>query len=142
MAKKIDEEDLQSTKSSLAVSEVSHVADNKSFYIFGRKIIEEFKENFNVIVSGRDLMNIYPDLDYHFLVTASLDERVKRKCIQYNGEVNEEEVRKNIIERDTLQDSSGYYKQYDKTIVVDVTDCKAVEDSANKVLKHIYAYVN
>ncbi len=140
--KKIDEEDLQSTKSSLAVSEVSHVADNKSFYIFGRKIIEEFKENFNVIVSGRDLMNIYPDLDYHFLVTASLDERVKRKCIQYNGEVNEEVVRKNIIERDTLQDASGYYKQYDKTIVVDVTDCKTVEDSANKVLKHICTYVN
>lgn len=140
--KKIDEEDLQSTKSSLAVSEVSHVADNKSFYIFGRKIIEEFKENFNVIVSGRDLMNIYPDLDYHFLVTASLDERVKRKCIQYNGEVNEEEVRKNIIERDTLQDASGYYKQYDKTIVVDVTDCATVEDSASKVLKNISAYIN
>ncbi len=140
--KKIDEEDLQSTKSSLAVSEVSHVADNKSFYIFGRKIIEEFKENFNVIVSGRDLMKIYPNLDYHFLITASLDERVKRKCIQYNGEVNEEEVRKNIIERDTLQDASGYYRQYDKTIVVDVTDCKAVKDSANKVLKHIYTYVN
>lgn len=135
--KKIDEEDLQSAKSSLAVSEISHVADNKNFYIFGRKIIEEFKTNFNVIVSGRDLMNIYPGLDYHFLITASLEERVRRKCIQYNGRTNEEDVRKNIIERDTIQEASGYYKKYDKTILIDVTDCKTVEESARKVLDNL-----
>ncbi len=81
--KKIDEESLQNAKSSLAVSEVSNVADNSSFYLFGRSIIEKFKAKFNIIVSGRDLMKIYPNLDYHFLVTASLEERIKRKCIQY-----------------------------------------------------------
>ncbi len=135
--KKIDEEKLQSATSSLAVSEISHVADNKNFYLFGRNIIEEFKEKYNVIVSGRDLMKIYPDLDYHFLITASLEERIRRKSIQYNGKVNEEEIRENIIKRDELQEASGYYKQYDNTILVDVTDCKTVEESANKVLNHI-----
>ena len=135
--KKIEEDDLQSVNSSLAVSEVSNIADNQNFYIFGRKIIERFKQNFNVIVSGRDLMKIYPELDYHFLVTASLGERVRRKCIQYNGSINEEEVRKNIIKRDELQENSGFYKKYDNTIVVDVTNCKTVEDSANEVLKYI-----
>ncbi len=135
--KKIEEDDLQSVSSSLAVSEVSNIADNQNFYIFGRKIIERFKQNFNVIVSGRDLMKIYPELDYHFLVTASLGERVRRKCIQYNGSINEEEVRKNIIKRDELQENSGFYKKYHNTIVVDVTNCKTVEDSANEVLKYI-----
>lgn len=135
--KKIEEDDLQSVNSSLAVSEVSNIADNQNFYIFGRKIIERFKQNFNVIVSGRDLMKIYPELDYHFLVTASLGERVRRKCIQYNGSINEEEVRKNIIKRDELQENSGFYKKYHNTIVVDVTNCKTVEDSANEVLKYI-----
>lgn len=135
--KKIEEELLQSTSSSLAVSEISNVADNQNFYIFGRKIIEEFKEKFNVIVSGRDLMKIYPNLDYHFLVTASLDERVRRKCIKYNNTISQEEIRQNIIQRDKVQEQSGYYQQYENTILVDVTDCKTIEDSAKEVLKHI-----
>lgn len=135
--KKIEEEILQSTVSSLAVSEISNVADNQNFYLFGRKIIEQFKEKFNVVVSGRDLMKIYPDLDYHFLVTASLEERIRRKCIKYNNTISQEEVRQNIVQRDKVQEQSGYYKQYKNTIVVDVTACKTIEDSAKEVLKHI-----
>lgn len=135
--KEIEEEKIQSAKSSTAVSEISKVADNKNFYVFGKKIIDQFKEKYNVIVSGRDLMKIYPELDYHIFVTASLDERVKRKCIQYNGKCDEDEIRNNIIERDKLQEEAGYYKIYDKTIVVDVTNCKSVKESANEVLSKI-----
>ena len=135
--KKIEEEDLQSVKSSLAVSEISSVADNQNFYLFGRSIIEKFKQNYTVIVSGRDLMKIYPNLDYHFLITASLEERVKRKCIQYEGKIAEKEVKENIIKRDELQEKSGFYQKYDKTILIDVTECKTVESSAKKVLEYI-----
>ncbi len=135
--KKIEEELLQSTASSLAVSEISNVADNQNFYLFGRTLIEQFKERFHVIVSGRDLMKIYPDLDYHFLVTASLEERVRRKCIKYNDTISQEEVRQNIIQRDKVQEQSGYYRQYENTILVDVTNCETVEESAKEVLKHI-----
>ena len=134
---KIDEENLQNANSSLAVSEVSNVADNTSFYLFGRSIIEKFEKDFNVIVSGRDLMKIYPNLDYHFLITASLEERIRRKCIQYNGTISEEEVRQNIIKRDELQEKSGFYKQYENTILLDVTNCKTPEEGANEVLKQI-----
>lgn len=136
-SKKIEEEDLQSAKSSIAVSEISSVANNQNFYLFGKSIIEEFKQNYNIIVSGRDLMKIYPNLDYHFLITASLEERVRRKCIQYNGKVAKEEVEQNIIKRDELQEKSGFYQKYDKTILVDVTSCKTVEDSTKEVLKYI-----
>lgn len=135
--KEIEEEKIQSAKSSTAVSEISKVADNKNFYVFGKKIIDQFKEKYNVIVSGRDLMKIYPELDYHIFVTASLDERVKRKCIQYNRKCDENEIRNNIIERDKLQEEAGYYKIYDKTIVVDVTNCKSVKESENEVLSKI-----
>ncbi len=134
---KIDEENLQNANSSLAVSEVSNVADNTSFYLFGRSIIEKFKKDFNVIVSGRDLMKIYPNLDYHFLITASLEERIRRKCIQYNGSISEEEVKQNIIKRDELQEKSGFYKQYENTILLDVTNCKTPEEGANEVLEQI-----
>ena len=135
--KEIDEQKIQSAKSSVAVSEISKVADNKNFYAFGKKIIDQFKEKYNVIVSGRDLMKIYPELDYHIFIIASLDERIHRKCIQYNGKCDEEEVRRNILERDKLQEESGYYKIYDKTIVIDVTNCKSAEESANEVLSRI-----
>ena len=134
---KIDEEKLQSKESSLAVSEIGKIADNKNLYVFGHKIIDEFKNNYNIIVSGRDLMKIYPELNYHFLITASLEERVKRKCIQYNGKINEEEVRKNIMQRDKLQEESGFYTKYKNTIVVDVTNCKTAKESANKVFDNI-----
>ena len=82
-------------------------------------------------------MKIYPNLDYHFLVTASLEERVRRKCIQYNGKVPEDEVKQNIIKRDELQEKTGFYQKYDKTILVDITSCKTVEESTKEVLKYI-----
>lgn len=135
--KKIDEEELQSAESSLAVSQIGTTANNENLYLFGRKLIDEFKEKYNVIVSGRALMEIYPNLDYHFLITASLEERIRRKNIQYKEKVDLTELKQNIVTRDTLQEKAGFYKKYDKTIVVDVTDCKTIEDSVNNVLKYI-----
>lgn len=134
--KKINEEELQNEKTSMAVSIAGNVADNTNLFLFARNIINNFKEKYNVIVSGRALMEIYPDLDYHFLITASLEERVRRKAIQYN-DVDLEELKEHIIKRDELQEKSGFYKMYQNTIKVDVTDCKTVEDSTNKVCDYI-----
>ena len=82
-------------------------------------------------------MKIYPELDYHIFIIASLDERIRRKCIQYNGKCDEEEIRKNILERDKLQEEAGFYKIYDKTVVVDVTNCNSAKASADEVFKKI-----
>ena len=48
-----------------------------------------------------------------------------------------EELKDNIQKRDELQEKAGYYKQYDSTIVVDITNCKTVEESTKEVLKFI-----
>ena len=101
--KKISEEDLQSPEVSMAVSKISGSAKNKDLFLFARNLIDELKEKYNVIVAGRSLMIIYPNLDYHLFITASIDERVRRKCIQYNVDVNSEEgkkIRENVITRD------------------------------------------
>lgn len=135
--KKIDEDDLQSQSASLAVSIAGKSANNEHLYSFGKKIIDTYKQKFNVIVSGRDLMNIYPELDYHFLITASLEERIRRKSIQYNDNTHYEEIKANIVERDRLQKEAGYYKTYEKTIEIDVTDCRDAKESAGKVLQYI-----
>ena len=132
--KKIDEDNLQSEEASMAVSIAGANADNSELYGFARKLIDMYKQKFNVIVSGRDLMNIYPNLDYHLFIEADLEERVKRKMKQYGENANYDEVKQNIVERDKLQEKAGYYKIYDKTIRIDVTDCSTVEEATNKVL--------
>lgn len=134
---KVDEETIQSKEASLAVSTVGGSADNRSLFVFARKLIDDIKENSNIIVSGRSLMQIYPDLDYHFFITADLDARVERKCIQYQNKEEYEEIKKNIQTRDELQEKAGFYNLSPNTIVVDVTDCASVEESTKKVLEKI-----
>ena len=77
--KKIEEEKLQSSENSMVVSKVAKKADNSKLYTFGESLINEYLKEHNVIVSGRDLLKIYPKLDYHFFITADLDTRVERK---------------------------------------------------------------
>jgi cytidylate kinase len=136
--KKIDDEVLQSKDASMAVSIAGGSADNSAFYGFARSLIDMYKQKFNVIVSGRDLMQIYPNLDYHLFIEASLEERIQRKLKQYGENANYEEIKKNIVARDELQEKAGYYKIYENTIKIDVTDCKTVEESTKKVLQKIH----
>lgn len=137
--RKIEEEELQSDKASMAVSSVALNADNSKFYTFGKHIIDEFKKNYNVIVSGRDLMKIYPNLDYHFFITASLESRVERKAKQYKNdkELTIKDLEKHIQKRDELQEKAGYYEKYANTIDIDTTECKTVKESAEKVFEFI-----
>ena len=133
----VDEEELQSKASSLAVSVIGGIADNSKLFEFARNLIDELKQENAVIVSGRSLMEIYPDLDYHIFISASLEERVKRKCIQYKEKERKASVKRNIKIRDRLQKIAGFYKIYPNTIKIDVTECKSVEESTDKVLENI-----
>ena len=128
-----DEEELQSKASSLAVSVVGGIADNTKLFEYAKNLIDELKKEHDVIVSGRSIMKIYPEIDYHLFITASLKERVNRKCIQYKSNENKSSVRKNIILRDILQKIAGFYKIYKNTIKIDVTECKSVKESTRKV---------
>ena len=127
--KKVNEEDLQSLETSMATSKISNVANNDKLYEFGRNIIEKFKQKYNVILSSRDIVNMYPKVDYHFLLIADIDERVRRKIGQYEGKITEQELKKHIEERDKLQ--------HPITRVIDVTNFKTPEDTMNKLLEYI-----
>jgi cytidylate kinase len=129
-----DENELQSKASSLAVSLIGGIADNNNLFKYAKEIINELKKTNNVIVSGRALMQIYPELDYHFFITAKYKERIKRKSIQYN---EKKSVGINIALRDLLQKMAGFYKIYLNTTKIDVTECKNVEESTKKVETYI-----
>ena len=130
-----NEDELQSKDASIAVSIVGGKANNEKLFEFARNLINNLKKEYNIVISGRNIMEIYPNIDYHFFFISSLDERVRRKCIQYNGEVSEEEIRDNIIKRDELQEKAGFYNIHEKTIKIDVTDCKTIEEGTNKILE-------
>ena len=134
---KVDEEAIQSKDASMAVSKIGGSADNKNLFIFARKLIDDLKKEYNVIVSGRSVMKIYPDCNYHFFVIADLDERVKRKCSQYDNKETFEEIKDNITKRDELQRQAGFYEYSPITIELDVTNCKSAEESTKLFLENI-----
>lgn len=135
--KQISEKEMQSSKSSLAVSQIGGIANNEHLFSFARDLIDNLKQKYNVIISGRSIMKIYPETDYHFFITALLEERVKRKSSQYNNEIDLAELENQIRQRDELQKQAGFYELSSKTITLDVTDCKTVQDATEKVLEHI-----
>lgn len=138
---KLEEKDLQSKQASIGVSKVSNVANNEKLYQFGKNLIDVFRKNYNIILSSRDIVKMYPNVTYHFLIEASLEERINRKYMQYNKEISKEEIKEMIQKRDELQEKSGYYKIYPQTKVIDVTKCKNVEESTKEVLKNMEGLV-
>ena len=135
--KKVDEKDLQSQKASMAVSQVSNIANNEKLYKFGKVLIDGFRKDYNIILSSRDIVKMYPDVTYHFFIDASIEERTNRKYMQYNKEIPKEKIRKMIEERDELQEKSGYYKIYPQTKIIDVTNCKSAKESTKLVLENM-----
>ncbi|MEI3401598.1 MAG: (d)CMP kinase [Clostridia bacterium] len=135
--KKIAEKELQSKQASMAVSKVSNVADNTKLYEFGRKLIDEYREKYNIILSSRDIVKMYPNVTQHFFIDASLEERTNRKYMQYNKEIPKEQIEEMIKSRDDLQEKSGYYRIYPQTKILDVTNCKSPKDAAQMVLQNI-----
>lgn len=131
---KLDEEKLQSDKTSMAVSLAGKSANNKNLFLYIRKMIDDLKKDYNVILSGRSNTKIYPALDYNFFVTASIEERVNRKYNQYNGKISKDELKAHIEKRDKLQEEAGFYEIDEKTTMLDVTDCKSAKESCDKLL--------
>lgn len=118
---KVNEEFIQSKEVSMAVSSLGGRTNEKELFEYAKDLIDNFKKEYNVILSGRGVLKIYPECDYHLFITADLEERVKRKYSQYSN-VAMDEVRNNIIKRDELQKEVGYYDLFDITKVIDVTD--------------------
>ncbi len=136
---KIIEEKLQSLENSLAVSKIAGMANNKNAYKILENYINNYKQKYNVIFSGRDTKNIYPELDYHIFITADIDKRVEWKSTQYSQE-SQEQIKENILERDKLQEKTGYYKTFEDTVIIDVSESNSIEESTKQVLNHILEY--
>ena len=135
--KKINQGKIETMENSMDVSKVASKSDNNALFKFANNIIKEYNTKYNVIVSARDLVEIYPEMDLHLFVTADIEERIKRRYNQYKGKYSIEEIKNIILTRDELHNKAGFNKKCNKTVTLDLTDCKNANESAKKTLNLI-----
>lgn len=140
--KEITDEELQSMENAIGVSKMASNVENKAFYNFAREMIDKYRKEYNLIISGRDLVKIYPDMTCHVYITASLEERVNRRYNQYKGQYSKEEIRDIIIKRDEIHQNAGYNAVCDRNVSFDVTEYKNAHESTvslvNKLIEENY----
>ena len=130
---KVSDDTMKSMQNSVGVSKMANMADNTKLFTFAYHIVEEYSKKYNLIVSARDLVKIYPEMDLHIFITASLDERVKRRYNQLDKKYTIDEVRNTVIQRDILHEKSGFNEISDKTVKIDVTQDSSANESAKKI---------
>ena len=95
-----------------------------------------------VVMAGRDIGTVvFPDADYKFFLTASLEEKVRRRGAQYEkrGEVvDQEAMRKEVEARDRVDTERAVapLRPAPDAIVID-TDHLTVDEVVDTILKRI-----
>lgn len=130
---KIDDSEIDSAENAIGVSKMASEVNNEMLFKFAHDIIEQYRKNYNIIVSARNLIGIYPEMTCFVYITADVEERIKRRYSQYNGKYNIDEIRNMIIQRDLLHEKAGFNKNFERTIKVDVTNCESKEIATNLV---------
>ena len=130
--KKISDSEIETMENSIGVSKIASEFDNRPLFEFAKNMVNNYKQKYNVIFSGRDALSMYPDMDIHLYVTASLESRAKRRFNQYNGKYSLEEIKSIINQRDMLHEKSGFNRESEKTVKLDLTDSKSGAESALK----------
>ena len=124
--------------------EVSKLASDVSKFGFVRKKLTDLQRKMaaqgKVIMDGRDIgTQVLPNADLKIFLTASLEERARRRFEELkekNSEVNLEKIKQEIFLRDK-QDSEreiAPLKQADDAILLDSTNL-SIEEVAEKILR-------
>lgn len=106
---------------------VSFIAKQPEIRAFLLNLQKNVALNGGVIMDGRDIgTSILPKADFKFFLTASIDERTKRRFreLQKNGiETEEETVRDNLVKRDKIDSErkTSPLKQAEDAILIDNT---------------------
>jgi cytidylate kinase len=97
-----------------------------------------------VVMAGRDIGTVvFPNADHKFFLVASLDEKVRRRAVQFErrGErVDEEAMRREVENRDRVdtQRAVAPLRPAPDAVLID-TDHLDVDQVVDRILKHIAA---
>lgn len=106
------------------------------------KLQRKMGEKYGLVMDGRDIGTVvFPDADYKFFLTASADERARRRTLemqQMGLDTNFEEVKKNLIERDRIDSERAVspLKQAEDAILIDNTHLNK-EETIDLILSYI-----
>ena len=107
---------------------VSLIAKQKEIRDFLLEAQRSIARNGGVIMDGRDIGTVVlPDADFKFFLTASIDERTKRRyneLLSLGIEADENQVKENLIERDRIDSEREIspLRQAEDAIVIDNTN--------------------
>ena len=126
--------------------EISTVASIISQYSEIRDQLIEYQRDFasnGAVVDGRDIGTIiFPNADYKFYITASLDQRTERRYLQLkkdNTEIDRNNIKNDISNRD-LRDINrkiAPLKKAEDAIEIDTTEMK-IDDVIDFIVKYIH----
>ena len=127
----------------------TEVSDNVSFIAKQLEVRErlvvlqrDIAEKQDVIMDGRDIGTVVlPNADYKFFLTASADERARRRFLELQSlgiEATIEEVKQNLIERDQIDSEREIspLKQAEDAILIDNTNLNK-EETIDLILSYI-----
>ena len=127
----------------------TEISDNVSFIAKQPEVREhlvvlqrDIAEKQGVIMDGRDIGTVVlPDADYKFFLTASADERARRRFLELQSlgiETTIEEVKQNLIERDRIDSEREIspLKQAEDAILIDHTNLNK-EETIDLILSYI-----
>ena len=127
----------------------TEVSDNVSFIEKQPEVRErlvvlqrDIAEKQGVIMDGRDIGTVVlPNADYKFFLTASADERARRRFLELQSlgiETTIEEVKQNLIERDRIDSEREIspLKQAEDAILIDNTNLNK-EETIDLILSYI-----
>lgn len=115
------------------VSQVAKEADVRNFLL---KTQRDIASKGGIIMDGRDIGTVVlPDADYKFFMTASQDERARRRFLELEaaGEKTDiETVKQNLISRDKIDSERELspLKQADDAVLIDNTNINKEETIA------------
>jgi len=121
------------------VSQVAKEAEIRNFLL---KTQRDIAEKGGVIMDGRDIGTVVlPNADYKFFMTASQDERARRRFLELElaGEKTDvETVKQNLISRDKIDSEREVspLKQADDAILIDNTEINK-EETIDLILSYI-----
>ena len=125
---------------------ISSIASIISQYSEVRDQLIEYQRDFasnGAVVDGRDIGTvIFPNANYKFYITASLEQRAERRYLQLkrdNAEIDRNNIKNDIKVRD-LRDINrkiAALKKADDAIEIDTTEMK-IDDVIDFIVKYIH----
>lgn len=131
--------EIRSNEVSDNVSNVAKQSEVRDFLLgYQRKLAEKG----GIIMDGRDIGTVVlPNADFKFFLTASIEERTKRRYQELLGlgiTADENQVAENLAERDKIDSERKVapLKQADDAIVIDNT-AMTKKETIEKILNHV-----